>query len=134
MKRIKLETIRDWLIVLASLADDAAVLAVVLLALWFFKVEITLPMIIVIALLLVGFIFLIHKAIIPSLHRKKTTGAEGMVGLEGRVVQPLIPEGVVRTGGECWKAQSVGENIAAGEDVEVMGISGLTLKVRRKAR
>ncbi len=134
MKKVKLGTIRDWLIVLVSLLDDAAVLAVVFFALWFFKVEITLPLIIVVALLFAGFVFLMHKAIMPSLHRKKVSGAEGMVGLEGKVVQPLAPYGVIKIGSEYWKAKSVGEDIAAGEDVEVVGISGLTLKVRRKGR
>ncbi len=124
--------IKDWLIILASLLDDAAVLALVILALWCFKVEITLPAIIVIALLFIGFVFIMHKAVIPSLHRKKVTGAEGMVGLEGTVVEALAPVGIIRVKGECWKAKSVSGNIAAGEDVEILGIKGLTLEVRRK--
>ncbi len=134
MKRRIPGTIKDWLIVLLSLLDDAAVLAFVILALRYFRVEITLPVIIVIVLLFVGFVFLMHKAIVPSLHRRKVTGAEGMVGLEGKVVQPLAPVGVIKVGSEYWKAKSIGEDIAAGEDVEVLRISDLTLEVRRKGK
>ncbi len=134
MRKIELGTIRDWLIVLASLLDDAAVLAVILLTMWFFNVAITLPLIIFIALVVVGFALLMHKAVIPSLHLKKVTGAEGMVGLEGRVVQALTPVGVIRVGSEYWGAKSAGEDIGVGESVEVLGISGLALKVRRKGR
>ncbi len=128
------QTLRDWLIVLASLADDIAVLVVVILVLRYFRVAITLPVIALIAVLLAGFVFLMHKAIVPSLHRRKVTGAEGMVGREGRVAEPLTPVGTVRVGRELWKARSGGEHIAAGEDVEVTGISDLTLEVRRKSR
>lgn len=130
-KRLK-GTIRDWLIVLASLLDDAAVLAFVILALRFFKVEITLPIIIVIALLLIGFVFLMHRAIIPSLHSKKATGAEGMIGLEAKVIEALTPVGIIKVKGEYWTAKSVGGNIAVGEHVEVLGVKDLTLEVRRK--
>ena len=125
-------TIKDWLIVLVALLDDVAVLGLVLLALWFFKVEIPLPVIIAIALLLGTFVFIIHKAIIPSFHKKKVTGSEGMIDLVGEVVEPLKPVGVVRVNGEYWKAKSDSEDIAIGEDVEVLGQNGLTLKVRRK--
>jgi len=125
-------TITDWLIVLLALLDDVAVLGLILLALWFFKVEVPLPVIIAVSLLLGTFVFIIHKAIIPSLHKKKVTGAEGMIGLVGEVVEPLQPVGVVMVNGEYWKAKSDSEDIAIGEDVEILGQNGLTLKVRRK--
>ena len=36
--------------------------------------------------------------------------------------------------GEYWKAKSVDEDIAAGEEVEILGVNGLTLAVRLKDR
>ncbi len=121
--------IKDWLIVLVLLLDEAVAVVLVLLVLWALGIEIPLPIIIVIALLLGAFAFITHKVIIPSFHRKKITGSEGMMGLTGEVIEPLTPVGVVRVGGENWKAKSVGGNIAVGEEVEILGMKGLTLKV-----
>ena len=125
-------SIKDWLIVLVLLLDEAVAVVLVLLVLWFFGIKIPLPIIIVIALLLGAFVFITHKVIIPSFHKKKITGSEGMMGLTGEVIEPLAPVGVIRVGDEYWKAKSVGENIAAGEEVEILGLDGLRLTVRLK--
>jgi len=125
-------TIKGWLLILVLLLDDAAALVLVFLVLWFLRIKISLPIVIVIALLLGTFAFITHKVIIPSFHRKKVTGAEGLIGLEGEVIEPLMPVGVIRTEGEYWKAKAVGENIAVGEEVEILGLAGLTLMVKLK--
>ena len=127
-------TTKDWLIVLVLLLDDAAALALVLLVLWVLGIKIPLWVTIVIALLLGTFAFITHKVIIPSFHKKKVTGSEGMIGLEGEVIEPLTPFGVIRVGGEYWKAKSVGGDIAVGEEVEILGLNRLTLTVKRKDR
>jgi len=126
--------VKDWLLILFLLLDDAAALGLVLLVLWVLGIQLPLPVTIFIALLLGTFVFILHKAVIPVLHKQKTTGAEGMVGLRGEVLEPLTPVGVVKVGGERWKAKSAGENIAAGEEVEVVGLNGLTLVVKAKGR
>ena len=125
-------TIKDWLKVLVLLLDEAAAVALVLLVLWILRIEIPLPIAIVTALLLGAFIFVIHKAVIPTFHKKQVTGAEGLIGLEGEVIEPLTPVGVIRVGDEYWKAKSVGENIAVGKEVEILELNGLTLMVRLK--
>ena len=125
-------TIKDWLIVLVLLLDEVAALVLVLLVLWFFRIRIPLSAAIVIALLLGTFIFITHKVIIPSFHRKRVTGSEGMVGLVGEVIEPLTPFGVIRVEGEYWKAKSVDDNIAAGDEVEILGLNRLVLEVKRK--
>ena len=126
--------IKDWLIVLVLLLDEAAAVALVLLVLWFFKISIPLWVAIVAALLLGVFIFITHKVIIPSFHRKRVTGSEGMIGLEAEVIEALTPIGVVRVEGEYWKAKSVDNDIPAGENVEILGLSKLVLEVKRKER
>ncbi len=125
-------TIKDWLKVLVLLLDEAIVVAVVLLVLWALDIEIPLPIAVVAAMLLGGLIFVIHKAVIPTFHKKQVTGAEGLVGLEGEVVEPLTPVGVIRIKGEYWKAKSVGGTIAVGEEVEILKVDRLTLTVKRK--
>ncbi len=127
-----LRSIKDWLIVGLLLLDEVAALVLVLLVLWFFKIRISFEIVIVIALLLGTFVFITHKVIIPSFHKRKVTGSEGMMGLVGEVIEPLTPVGVVRVEGELWKAKSVEDDIAAGEDVEILRLEKLTLEVKRK--
>lgn len=123
---------KSWLIVLIALLDDVAALVIVFAVLWFFDVEISLWGMIVIGLVFGTFVFIVHRAIVPSLRRKKVTGAEGMVGLTGEVTQSLGLKGVIKIEGEYWKAQSVEGEIGVGEEVEVLGIKGLDLEVKRK--
>ena len=125
-------TIKDWLKVLAALSDDIAVLVIIFVLLWFFKVKLPLAVMIFIGLVLATVIFVVNRAVLLSLRRKKVTGAEGMVGLVGKVVRPLKPGGVIKVGSEYWQAKSLNGNIGAGEKVEIMGIDGLHLEVRRK--
>ncbi len=125
-------TFKDWLIVLVLLLDEAVAVVLVLLVLWVLGIQISLPIAIVIALLLGTFAFITHKVIIPSFHKKKITGSEGMIGLKGEVIEPLTPVGLIMVGGERWKAKSVGGNIRAGKGVEVLELHGLTLTVRPK--
>jgi len=125
-------TIKDWLVILVLLLDEAVVVAVVFLVLWALGVKIPLWITIVTALLLGAIVFVTHKVIIPALRRKKVTGSEGMVGLEGTVIEPLAPMGLIMVGGEYWKARSAGENLAVGEEVEILELKGLILKVKLK--
>jgi membrane-bound serine protease (ClpP class) len=125
-------TIKDWLKVMVLLLDEAIVVGLVLLVLWALGIKIPLLIAIPVALLLGALIFVIHKAVIPTFHRKRITGSEGMIGLKGEVTQPLTPMGTVRVGDEYWKAKSVADNIAVGEEVEILGLEGLTLRVSRK--
>jgi membrane-bound ClpP family serine protease len=68
----------------------------------------------------------------PTFHKKQATGTEAMYGLNGEVVKALTPVGVIRVGSEYWKAKSIAENISIGEEVEILGVDGLRLTVKRK--
>jgi len=129
---VKKGTIKDWLVVLVLLLDDAAALALVFLVLWLVGVSVPLWFGIVLGLLLGAFIFIIHKVVVPSFYKKQVTGAEGMVGLEGEVIKPLTPVGVVRVAGEYWKAISIEGHVATGESIEILGLNRLRLEVKRK--
>ena len=56
------------------------------------------------------------------------TGLAGMIGLKGRAETAIEPEGRVFVRGELWRARSQ-TKIAAGENVRVLGVEGLTLDV-----
>ena len=125
-------TVIDGLKVLVLLLDEAAALVLVVLVLRFLKIHIPLPLTIAAGLLLGTVIFITHKAVIPSFHRKIVTGPEGMIGGQGRVVEALTPVGAVVVDGERWRAKSVDDNIEVDENVEIVGLERLTLKVKRK--
>ena len=62
--------------------------------------------------------------------RKPASGSEGMIGLVGAVVSRIAPNGKVFIHGEYWNAYSE-EVIEEGEEVEVIGIKGLKIKVKK---
>ena len=62
--------------------------------------------------------------------KKSMTGAEGIIGLRGRALTDLNPEGQVRVKGQTWKAIAT-SGAKAGEDVELEAAQDLRLRVRR---
>ena len=123
-------TIVDWLKVLVLLLDEAAVIVIAIFALQCFDIQIPLSLKILIALFAGVLVLVIHIAVIPSFHKKHVTGREGMLGQKVTVIESLIPVGTVMVNGERWKAKSVSDDIIeTGEDVEIVKIDGLTLKV-----
>ena len=126
--------IKDYLIILASLLDDVIIIGLVILILRIFHVKILLPVAIFLGLVFVVLIFITYKFLVPAYRRKITTGAEGLIGLKGRVIEPLAPEGVIKIEDEYWKAKAVDGNINAGETVEIVEVDRLLLKVKTENR
>ena len=127
-----LRTITDWGKVLILMLDEAVVIVVILLVLHFLGIQIALPIMIGGGIIVGIAVFIIHIAVIPSFHRKQVTGREGMIGAQGRVVEPLTPVGAIKFKGEYWKAESIDGNIGVDENVEIVRLDGLTLKVKKK--
>jgi len=130
--KLMLRTITDWGKVLILMLDEAVVIVVILLVLHFLGIQIPLPIMIGAGIIIGIFVFIIHIAVIPSFHRKQVTGREGMIGAQGRVVEPLTPVGAIKFKGEYWKAESIDGNIGVDENVEIVRLDGLTLKVKKK--
>ncbi len=128
---VKKGTFGDWFKVLVLLLDEAAVLVLIFLGLHFLGVQIPLSITIFIVLLIAVIVLLIHIKVVPTFRWKQATGREGMIGLQGRVVQTLTPVGAIYVKGENWKAKSIGDDAEVDEDVEVVGIEGLILRVVR---
>jgi len=63
---------------------------------------------------------------------RPTTGAYGLIGKVGEARSDLKPDGNVWVNGEWWNARSE-EPLEAGAKVEVLGVKGLTLVVRKAA-
>ncbi|RKY58408.1 MAG: nodulation protein NfeD [Candidatus Latescibacterota bacterium] len=78
------------------------------------------------------FIFAIGMAIKARL-TKPVSGKEGLVGERGVARTPLEPSGMVLVHGELWQAKS-DEPVGEGEEVEVVAVEGLKLKVKKVDR
>ncbi len=52
--------------------------------------------------------------------------------LTGTAVSALAPRREVRVEGRTWRAETVGENIKEGEEIEVLSRMGLILRVKLK--
>ena len=83
--------------------------------------------------LLIALDFVLYPLFRHSYASRAQVGPEAMAGRRGKVVRALEPEGFVRVQGERWKARMLerSHNAAEGDTVEVMGVRGLTLLVRR---
>ncbi len=86
--------------------------------------------IVVMVLLSLGFAaFLLAAAVrTPGLRRKAIP--EEVIGQRGVVTAPLTPVGTVQVAGELWTAFA-DEPLAVGEEVEVVALDGLKVRVKR---
>ena len=62
-----------------------------------------------------------------------TTGAEGLIGSTGEVIEECDPRGRIRLRGEIWHARCP-DGAAIGERVRVTRVDGLTLEVKRNGK
>jgi len=84
------------------------------------------------AIVLATALFFIFAAtlVVKAQLKKSVTGMEGMVGLKGKATTRIDKTGKVFVNGEFWNAYS-DETIEEGSDIEVTGIDGLNLRVRK---
>jgi membrane protein implicated in regulation of membrane protease activity len=86
----------------------------------------------------VAFLVALDFVLYPFFRHSYASGAqvgpEALMGQRATVVKELAPEGFVRLRGERWKARMVehGQHAGEGDIVEIAGIRGLTLLVRRE--
>ncbi|MFC2032201.1 NfeD family protein [Chloroflexota bacterium] len=129
--KLLLQTIKDWGKVLILLLDEAAVIVGILLVFHFLGIQIPLPILIGGGIIVGILVFIVHIRVIPSFRRKQVTGREGMIGIQGRVVEPLTPAGAVMVEGEYCRAECINSNVGIDENVEIVRLEGLVLKVKK---
>ena len=81
-----------------------------------------------------AFAIFVLGAIIRGQRRRKTTGAEGMIGEIAIAKSPLDPTGTVLTQGELWTATLEGGRVTPGEEVIIAKVEGLKLWVKKKPK
>lgn len=92
--------------------------------------QLSVPLVIVLAVLTgLFFAFVVTKAL-GAQKRRPVTGKEGLIGRRGTVKVRLEPEGTVLVAGERWDAVTEEGPIAVGEEVEITGVEGFCLHVR----
>jgi membrane-bound serine protease (ClpP class) len=82
-------------------------------------------------IVLVGGFFVVVAGLAFRAYRTKPKGgSEGLLGEVGLVKERIDPEGLVFVHGEYWRAESL-EKLEPGEKIQVVGVEGLILKVKR---
>jgi membrane-bound serine protease (ClpP class) len=81
-----------------------------------------------------GLFLFVVAAGVRALGRPPTMGAEGLVGRIATARERLAPEGHVTVSGEIWRAVVDGEPVEPGEQVRIVAVEGLTLKVAKAAQ
>ena len=96
--------------------------------------RVSVPLVVGTALLTSAVFLTIVMFAISAQRRRVEVGSEALVGRMGVAKTELAPTGMVQVGGELWSVQ-VGDRSAAlraGQDVEVIGVDGLRLRVRAR--
>ena len=117
--------------ILATLLEEIAIVIVVLLVLPKFGVHIPLPGLIGIIAGLAVWTVITYRLASRVLDKKPVVDLS-MLGSRGRVVSPLIPQGLIKINDELWKAKSAGQRIGTDEEVIVVEQEGLKLVVRKR--
>ncbi len=120
--------------ILAVVSTAMEELAIVLVWRWVlpqFAIEI--PVSVLVAVMVAWAVFSAGLFIFTTrvLKMKALAGLSSMVGVRGRVVGSLAPEGFVKIGRELWEAVSTEVSLKDGEEVVVVSESGLKLVVRK---
>jgi membrane-bound ClpP family serine protease len=116
------------------LLEEIILAAIVLFILWMLGIYLPLWALITVAVVLGIWLLVQYWLIVPVINKKHVTGSESMIGLKGKVIAPLNPNGYIKIGCELWQASSTETNIRTGEEVVVVGINGLNLIVKSEKK
>jgi len=125
-----------WAII-SNILEAVAILVIVLWGLPRIGIDMSLAGLIALAVTLMvawlAYSVITYRMGSRALRKKPVAGLPNMVGSKGKVVSPLVPEGLVRIRGELWVARSAGGEMGQGGEVVVVGQDRLKLVVREKS-
>jgi len=121
---------RFILAILSTLLEEIALAVVVLVGLP--ELDVHIPLAVLIALMIGWAVVavIVYRAGSRALRGKPMAGPEAIIGMKGKVVRPLDPDGLIKIGGELWRAKSAGSRIDTDEEVTVVERNGTMLIVR----
>ena len=120
------------LAIISTLLEEAALAIIVLLGLPRLGIHIPLPGLIALMVVWLAWSVIIYRMGSVALRRKPLISLPDMVGSRGKVVSPLVPEGLVRIKGELWVAKAAVRELDVGAQVIVVEQDGLKLVVRKR--
>ena len=120
--------------IFSTLLEEAAIAAIVLWGLPYLGIH-NFPLAGLIALMVAwgAYSVITYRRGSRALRKEPLGGLPHMVGSQGEVVSPLVPEGLVRIKGELWQAKSASGRMDIGEEVTVVGQDRLKLIVRKRS-
>lgn len=98
------------------------------------QMEVNRGLIAAVTVLLGAFVVFIIGAIVRGQRRHTVTGSEALVGKTATVKTELAPKGTVLVDGEIWTAIIDEDRAKPGEEVRIVGIDGLKLRVTKKIK
>ena len=119
--------------IVSTVLEEAALVAIVILALPQIGVHIPLPGLIALMVAWLAYSVVTYRIGSRALRKKPLISLPDMVGSKGKVVSSLAPEGLVRIKGELWVAKSSSGEMELGEEVLVVAQDGLKLVVRKSS-
>ncbi len=119
--------------IVSTTLEEAALAVGVLWGLPKLDIHISLWVLIIVMLAWGAYTITTYRMGSRALRRKPVHSLTPILGSEGKVVSPLVPEGMVRIKGELWMAESASGKMDTGEDVTVVGQDGLKLIVRKRS-
>ena len=120
--------------IISSAIETVALVAVLLWVLPMFKVNIPWWGTASILVAFLGYCYISYLIGHPTVLSDPVTAPESIIGSEGVVEADLSPEGYVRVRGELWKASCPEGALIKGDEIVVIGLSGMKLTVARKQR
>jgi membrane-bound serine protease (ClpP class) len=96
--------------------------------------RVSVPLVVGVGIVTAALFFVVVSFAIRAQRRRVATGVEALIGRGGEARGELNPTGMVQVAGELWsaEAESGSAPIAAGARIEVTGVDGLRLRVRRR--
>ena len=119
--------------IISTLLEEAALVVIVLWGLPGVGIYIPLPGLIALMVAWLAYSVVSYRIGSRALNKKPLISLPDMVGSKGKVVSPLVPDGLVKIGSELWMATSTSGEMKLGEDVVVVGQDSLKLVVRESS-
>jgi membrane-bound ClpP family serine protease len=113
------------------LLDEILIAVVIFLVLWRLGVPIPFWAYILTAVVCAALYWLLYRIVLDQ-RKKSPVGCDSMIGLTGKSITSLNPEGLVRVQGEIWQAVSRCGVVTEGAEVVIEDLQDLTLVVRTR--
>ncbi|OGO11575.1 MAG: hypothetical protein A2Z66_02500 [Chloroflexi bacterium RBG_13_66_10] len=97
--------------------------------------RVSVPLVVGVGIVTAALFFVVVTFAIRAQRRRVATGIEALIGRVGEARGELNPSGMVQVAGELWSAEVEpgSTSIPGGARVEVVGVDGLRLRVRKQS-